>query len=986
MIWENKKTHYLKSIPFKSLILLFLCLSFVATLFVPQKIKAEEETKVVRVGWYESAFHHTDQFGRKSGYGYEYQQRVAAYTNWQYEYVEGSWSELFEMLVEGKIDLLSDVSYTPERAEKILYSAEGMGVEDYLAFIAPDNIEIRPDDFNTFNGKRVGVNKNSIQEQMLVEWAENYDVKPQIIELTDKTPQLLEMLQKGEIDVLVTLDTYGNSTDMIPVCKIGSSNFYFGINKNRPDLKKDLDIAMNRLLENNRDFNQQLTEKFHKASAVNGFLTVEEKDWLDEHGVIRIGYRDDFIPYCDQNEAGKLTGALSNYLEFAKNCEKNAKLNFETKAFKTSEEAIQSLIAGEIDCVFPINLSAYDGEQLGIIITDPFVSTEIYAAVRTADHQGLSPDREMIVSVLKGHPNHETFLKDNFPNWEIQYRDSSEENFKAVSTGEADTTLVSNYRLDRVRDLFDKNDLSVLTTGETMNLCFATKRSDYNLYSILNKVMNLYPDTAVNSSLTSYGFREYKVTFSDFVRDNLLIFMIGIAVLTALITFLILRSNEAEKSASEGRKLISETERDNLTGLYNWNFFLAYANRLYREHPDNRMDAAVINIDRFHSINDLHGRDFGDKVLYELGSEINDFLKESNGIACRFEADRFDIYCPQRDDWEAVFKRFQDKINALSDNATVRLRMGVKPWEEDMEPLLKFDRARTACNMSRGDFKSQLTIYDEQMGIREERDQLLLNDLRKALEEEQFEVWYQPKYNIKNDPATLISAEALTRWKHPELGLISPAEFIPLLERDGQISLLDHYVWQHTAENIARWRKDYGVRIAVSVNLSRVDVFDPNLISTLNEIIASNGLDYSDLKLEVTESAYTENADYLIKVIEQLREIGYQIEMDDFGSGYSSLNMLSSMPVDILKMDMAFIKNIERNIEDFHLVELIIDIAKYLKVPVIAEGVETKKQLQLLKDAGCDIVQGFYFSKPLPLKEFEKKIIKKEMKKKGADE
>ena len=163
-------------------------------------------------------------------------------------------------------------------------------------------------------------------------------------------------------------------------------------------------------------------------------------------------------------------------------------------------------------------------------------------------------------------------------------------------------------------------------------------------------------------------------------------------------------------------------------------------------------------------------------------------------------------------------------------------------------------------------------------------------------------------------------------------------------------------------------------------------MFDPNLISTLNEIIASNGLDYSDLKLEVTESAYTENADYLIKVIEQLREIGYQIEMDDFGSGYSSLNMLSSMPVDILKMDMAFVKNIERNIEDFHLVELIIDIAKYLKVPVIAEGVETKKQLQLLKDAGCDIVQGFYFSKPLPLKEFEKKIIKKEMKKKGADE
>jgi EAL domain-containing protein (putative c-di-GMP-specific phosphodiesterase class I) len=219
------------------------------------------------------------------------------------------------------------------------------------------------------------------------------------------------------------------------------------------------------------------------------------------------------------------------------------------------------------------------------------------------------------------------------------------------------------------------------------------------------------------------------------------------------------------------------------------------------------------------------------------------------------------------------------------------------------------------------------------------------------------------------------SAEALVRWHHPRLGLITPDVFIPLFERSGQISALDNYVWGEAARQVAAWREKYGITLPVSVNLSRVDVFDPNLIATLEKIVTENGLDRRVLTLEITESAYTENADHLIRVIGDLRQKGYVIEMDDFGSGYSSLNMLSSLPVDVLKMDIAFIRNIERNERDFHLVELILDIARYLKVPVVAEGVETEKQLKLLKEAGCDLVQGYYFSRPLPVDEFEKRMF-----------
>ena len=425
---------------------------------------------------------------------------------------------------------------------------------------------------------------------------------------------------------------------------------------------------------------------------------------------------------------------------------------------------------------------------------------------------------------------------------------------------------------------------------------------------------------------------------------------------------------------SEGRKLISAAEHDHLTMLYNKNFFFEYANRIHHYHPEWHMDAVVINIDQFHTINALNGFEFGDNVLRILGNEIRSFLAETEGIASRFEADRFEIYCIQQPDYQVVLDRFPNKLNELSETANIRLRMGVKPWNEDVEPVVLFDCARTACNKVRGDNMTHLMIYDEDMRMREMLGQRLMNDLHQAVDEHQFTVYYQPKYNIQVDPPRLTSAEALIRWKHPELGMISPADFIPLFEGNGQIRIVDNFVWAEAAHQIAEWKEKYDITIPVSVNLSRVDVFDPSLEDRLRHLIVDNSLDFKDMKLEVTESAYTENGEQLISLISHLREIGFEIEMDDFGSGYSSLNMLSSMPIDILKMDMKFVRNIEHSETDFRLVKLVLDIARYLDVSVIAEGVENENQLKMLKDAGCDIVQGFYFSRPVPPDIFEKYI------------
>ena len=277
--------------------------------------------------------------------------------------------------------------------------------------------------------------------------------------------------------------------------------------------------------------------------------------------------------------------------------------------------------------------------------------------------------------------------------------------------------------------------------------------------------------------------------------------------------------------------------------------------------------------------------------------------------------------------------------------------------------------------MARGHYAEHLIVFDETVRKRELLDQRLLNDLRRALDNYEFEVYYQPKYDIGSDKPKLISAEALIRWQHPELGMIPPDNFIPLFERNGKIYEVDKYVWEQAGRQIARWKAEFGVTIPISVNLSRIDVFDPTLEKTLDNISKENGLERGSLKLEVTESAYTENAIQVIRIVEDLRKNGYVVEMDDFGTGYSSLNMLSAMPVDVLKMDRTFIRDIEKNEKDFQLVALILGIADNLHIPVIAEGVETEAQMKLLKKLGCTIVQGYYFSRPLHPSEFESKIL-----------
>ena len=426
-------------------------------------------------------------------------------------------------------------------------------------------------------------------------------------------------------------------------------------------------------------------------------------------------------------------------------------------------------------------------------------------------------------------------------------------------------------------------------------------------------------------------------------------------------------------SLTEERKLIGSSAFDTLTGLYNPDYFYHKVAEHDLAHASQQMDAVLVDVQRFHLINERYGKEKADGLLRRIAVKLLELGKRRRGLVCRRDSDTFLFYCPHT----AAHQENLDWLSAAlmegeGIDFPVFLRMGVyEKVDKNLEIERRFDHAQSAANLMRGSLMRSVGYYDSTLHEKELFDTQLVDEFYDAIRDKQFFAYYQPKFDIRPDVPRLVGAEALVRWQHPRLGLISPSIYVPIFEENGLIKELDRYMWREVAKQIRDWKERLGFTIPISVNVSRVDVCDPDIMDTFRSILNDYQLNAGELQIEITESVYTQNSSQIISTVNLLREHGFQIEMDDFGSGYSSLNMLSSMPVDALKLDMKFIQDAFRDGRDMRLIEVIIEIAEYLNVPIIAEGVETREQLLALKALGCQQVQGYYFSKPVPAEKFE---------------
>ena len=421
---------------------------------------------------------------------------------------------------------------------------------------------------------------------------------------------------------------------------------------------------------------------------------------------------------------------------------------------------------------------------------------------------------------------------------------------------------------------------------------------------------------------------------------------------------------------SEERQIISETQNDPMTGLFTGEYFYEYAERFDKYHPDVQMDAIVLGINNYQVVHERYGKQKCIELLHHIADGIRSQYPGNECILCHKDVDVFFIYCHHVDSHEGRLQKIAEAVDL--EYSGIRMEMGIYSCvDKNIDISKRFVRARLAYDKLQGNYNNETAYFDDDILNKILFEERLCGDFQKAIKEEQFKVFFQPKFGITGDEPQIAGAEALVRWFHPELNLISPGLFIPLFESNGLIYKLDDYIWHKTCAQIRKWREQYDRKIPVSVNISRVEMHDPNLSNRLIRIVEENGIEISDLHLEITESAYVSDSSVIIERVEDLRRKGFFIEMDDFGSGYSSLNMIGDLPIDALKLDMQFLRN-AFNKRNMKIIDIVLEIARCLEVPAIAEGVETEEQYLKLKESGCAIIQGYYFSKPIPADEFEK--------------
>ena len=420
----------------------------------------------------------------------------------------------------------------------------------------------------------------------------------------------------------------------------------------------------------------------------------------------------------------------------------------------------------------------------------------------------------------------------------------------------------------------------------------------------------------------------------------------------------------------ETAAMVNQFQFDRLTGVYSKEFFFQKVRERLQEDPEGDYSIVCSNIENFKLVNDIFGVTAGDTLLQEVAG-IARFMVEPDGFCGRFNADRF--LCLQRRERERQDRQNFGPREGMELSPLLKsivMRWGIYEITDPSIPVEQMcDRAMLAANSIRGQYNQFFAVYDESLRNQLLREKAITDAMQEALDQRQFVVYYQPKYSLTEE--CLAGAEALVRWIHPEWGMISPSEFIPLFEKNGFIPKLDQYVWEQVCAQLQHWRETGRPVLPVSVNVSRADMYQKDVVQVLSDLTKQYGIPPEYLHLEITESAYTENTRTITATVGKLRAMGFVVEMDDFGSGYSSLNMLSQMDLDVLKLDGSFIVNETGKSAELSILNDVISMAHRMRLAVVAEGVESRSQLEQLRAVGCDYVQGFYFAKPMPEAEFE---------------
>ncbi|MSC77865.1 response regulator [Eubacterium ramulus] len=520
--------------------------------------KDEKQPQTIRVGSFEDTFNYVGKNGVRQGYGYELMQALAGYTGWKFEYVKCDWSNCFDKLENGEIDIMGDISYTDERAQKMLFPEEPMGEEKYILYADLSNLDIGTYDFKFMDGKRVGVLMDTEPEIMLTEWENKNGIHTEHVNVNNDD-DVEKKLANHEIDCFVSLEeSLWSEQGISSVTTIGKSGIYFAINKERSDIKTELDYAMRQLEQDSPFFKADLYKKYFTL-AYNQSLTGEEKLWLEEHGSIRIGFlNNDPAIFSMDEETGKLNGMLAEYISYAKDCLGNQRLKFGIQEYDDYNEMLRALQDHEIDMIFYVGRNPDLAEKKGYTLTN---TAWTYSLMAVTDEKYFNENEAYSVAVVKEHEALKQHIAFSYPHWKLIDCDSLADATDMVLHQKADCFLMGTSQALK----YDNNrDFKSIPLTKTMEACFAVRGGEGTLLSILNKTLKTMPSDMLTSTLAIYDSTADKVTFYDFVKDNMLAFFatagfFGLSIIAIILVFL----RKARKAEAAAKLAANDTQKLN---------------------------------------------------------------------------------------------------------------------------------------------------------------------------------------------------------------------------------------------------------------------------------------------------------------------------------------------------------------------------------------------------------------------------------------
>ncbi len=983
---------------------LLAALTLALTLLIAVGTACGEEPRSLRVAMIDFPNYLTlDEQGQPVGMAVEFLNALSRYTGWTYEYVPMSMAEAGRRLADGGVDLLPGAHQALAQEDTpYAFAEKSMGAAGRQLVCREDDDRFAFEDYPSFAGMRVGLLHGSAFKEDEDRVAGRVG-QPLTFVPFETHEACREALLSGEVDALM-LTSIRVEKGMKTIARFGSTDLYMACTPTRPELLEQLNTAQEALFSANPYCLLHLWEKYYDGTTVAPALTREELAYIGDQPPVRVGLLTTLPTIAGVNGEGEITGITAELFRLMAQKTGVTVTLLGAPSMAALREGLEN---GEYDVIAPVRATGLSLlEERSDRMTAPLFDSSLVLVGR---RNCLSETGDLPAALCSDDPLLLSLLADS------EYRDdpvmcaTADEALAAVLDGRACPAIMDSASAHWLMDRPMYDDLNVFPVPfAQVSMCAeVSPKADARLLPLLNKaIASVSSDELEQIILQETVGSPYRMTLTDiatrFRVPLILSLVLVLLVMISLVSVIIghrrherrmARSREElnqalrVKQEEEARRrqleiqheaderyqrvLSYQANHDELTGLYNKNGFIAATRRVLDQSPDVPYVLLRGDITQFKLYNDLFGLEAGDQMLRLIAGEMTRLARPGMTYG-RWSADHFVCCVPAS----------MAPLEKLSDHMTAWLRRQCPNYElqpcigvyEIDDPTIDInlmcDRAQLAMRTVKGLYPAKIGFYSDRLRERIVKEQWVISTMQSALEAGQFVPYFQPQYHLHT--GEISGAELLVRWNSPEKGLMAPNDFIPIFERSGAVAGVDAYIWEQACRWLRSWLDRGNPALPVSVNVSRVDMRLLDVCHVIPALVEKYNLSPSLIRLEVTESAYVDSAEQLIRIIHRMQEMGFIIEMDDFGSGYSSLNLLKDVPVNVLKLDMRFLSPGDAYGRSASILRSIMNMARWLRLQVIAEGVETKQQIDFLRSIGCSFVQGYYFAKPLPEDEFER--------------